>query len=34
MEANDIAIIVYSTTLLSAQAVAEEIIMRPQLGDL
>jgi short-subunit dehydrogenase len=34
MEANDIAQMVYAATRLSPQAVAEEIIVRPQLGDL
>lgn len=34
MEADDIAKIIYSTTQLSPQAVPEEIIVRPQLGDL
>jgi short-subunit dehydrogenase len=34
MEADDIAKVIYDTTLLSAQAVVEEIIIRPQLGDL
>lgn len=34
MEANDIAKIIYDATLLSPQAVVEEIIVRPQLGDL
>jgi short-subunit dehydrogenase len=34
MEAEDIAKMIYSTTLLSPQAVVEEIVIRPQLGDL
>ncbi|MFL5809436.1 MAG: SDR family NAD(P)-dependent oxidoreductase [Flavisolibacter sp.] len=34
MEAKDIARMMYAATELSAQAVVEEIIMRPQLGDL
>lgn len=34
MEANDIAEIIYTTSQLSAQAVVEDILMRPQLGDL
>ncbi len=34
METNDIAAMVYSATQLSAQAVVEEILIRPQLGDL
>lgn len=34
MEADDIAKAIYHTTLLSPQAVVEEIIIRPQLGDL
>jgi short-subunit dehydrogenase len=34
MEANDIAEMVYAATQLSAQACVEEIILRPQLGDL
>jgi short-subunit dehydrogenase len=34
MEANDIAIMIYAATLLSPQAVVEDIVMRPQLGDL
>lgn len=34
MEAEDIARIIYATTQLSPQAVVEEIVMRPQLGDL
>jgi short-subunit dehydrogenase len=34
MEADDIAHLVYATTQLSPQAVAEEIVVRPQLGDL
>lgn len=34
MEAEDIAAMIYAATQLSAQACTEEIIMRPQLGDL
>jgi short-subunit dehydrogenase len=34
MEADDIAKIIFNATLLSPQAVVEEIIVRPQLGDL
>jgi short-subunit dehydrogenase len=34
MEANDIAHMLYAATQLSQQAVVEEIILRPQLGDL
>lgn len=34
MEADDIAKAIYHATLLSPQAVVEEIILRPQLGDL
>jgi len=34
MEADDIAKVIYHATLLSSQAVVEEIIIRPQLGDL
>lgn len=34
MEAEDIAKMVYAATLLSPQAVVEDIIMRPQPGDL
>lgn len=34
MEVNDIATLVYTATTLSPQAVPEEIIVRPQLGDL
>lgn len=34
MEAEDIARMVYATAQLSPQAVVEEIVMRPQLGDL
>jgi len=34
MEATDIAELVYSATQLSPQACVEEIIVRPQLGDL
>jgi short-subunit dehydrogenase len=34
MEANDIAAMIYASSRLSAQACVEDIIMRPQLGDL
>jgi short-subunit dehydrogenase len=34
MEAEDIAKAIYHTTLLSPQAAVEEIVIRPQLGDL
>ncbi len=34
MEANDIAAMIYAASQLSAQACVEDIIMRPQLGDL
>jgi short-subunit dehydrogenase len=34
MEAEDIARMVYHATQLSPQAVVEDIVMRPQLGDL
>lgn len=34
MEANDIAALIYSASLLSPQACVEEILVRPQLGDL
>lgn len=34
MQANDIARLVYTTSQLSPQATVEEIIIRPQLGDL
>lgn len=34
MEAEDIASIIYSSTLLSPRAVVEDIVIRPQLGDL
>ena len=34
MEAGDIARMVYAATQLSPQATVEDIIMRPQLGDL
>jgi len=34
MEATDIATLVIAATKLSAQAVVEEIVIRPQLGDL
>lgn len=34
MEANDIAEMIFAATKLSKQAVVEEILIRPQLGDL
>jgi short-subunit dehydrogenase len=34
MEADDVAKMVYAASQLSAQACVEEIVMRPQLGDL
>lgn len=34
MEADDIAIMIYAATQVSKQAVVEEIVIRPQLGDL
>jgi len=34
MEANDVALTIWQTTQLSDSAVVEELIMRPQLGDL
>ena len=34
MEANDIAEMIYAATQLSPQAVVEDIVMRPLLGDL
>jgi NADP-dependent 3-hydroxy acid dehydrogenase YdfG len=34
MEANDIAKMIYAAAQLSPQACVEEIILRPQLGDL
>ncbi len=34
MEANDIAEMIYATSQLSTQAVVEDIVLRPQLGDL
>ena len=34
MKSNDIAAMIYTTSQLSVQACVEEIIMRPQLGDL
>ena len=34
MEANDIAEMIYTATLLSPQACVEDIVLRPQLGDL
>ncbi|MEK0422186.1 MAG: hypothetical protein RLZ95_96 [Bacteroidota bacterium] len=34
MEASDIAKMIYAATQLSPQAVVEDIVMRPQLGDL
>ncbi len=34
MEAEDIAKTIFATSQLSPQAVVEEIVLRPQLGDL
>ncbi len=34
MEVNDVAEMIYAATKLSAQAVVEDIVIRPQLGDL
>ncbi len=34
MEAGDVAQIIYAASLLSVQACVEEIVLRPQLGDL
>ena len=34
MEAEDVAKMIYAASQLSAQAVVEDIVMRPQLGDL
>jgi hypothetical protein len=34
MEASDVAAMVLAASKLSAQAVVEEIVLRPQLGDL
>lgn len=34
MEANDVAQMVYAASQLSPQAVVEDIVMRPQLGDI
>ena len=34
MEASDIAAMIFACTKLSPSAVPEEIVMRPQLGDL
>ncbi len=34
MQANDVAEMVYASSLLSPQACVEEILLRPQLGDL
>ena len=34
MEANDVAKMIFAATQLSAQACVEEILLRPQLGDL
>lgn len=34
MEANDVANLIYAASLLSPQACVEEIVLRPQLGDL
>jgi hypothetical protein len=34
MEADDVAKMIYAATQLSPQAVVEDIVLRPQLGDL
>lgn len=34
MEAGDVAMMVHAATMLSGQAVVEDIVLRPQLGDL
>jgi hypothetical protein len=34
MQANDVAKLVYAATQLSPQTVVEDIVLRPQLGDL
>ena len=34
MEANDVAQMIYTASQLSPRAVVEDIVMRPQLGDL
>ena len=34
MEVNDVAAMIFASSQLSPQACTEEIIMRPQLGDL
>jgi hypothetical protein len=34
MEADDIARMIYAASLLSPQACVEDIVLRPQLGDL
>ena len=34
MEAQDIATMIFAATQLSPQAVVEDIVMRPQLGDI
>jgi len=34
MEANDIAIAIWGALQMSTSAVVEEIVLRPQLGDL
>jgi hypothetical protein len=34
MEAEDVAKMIYASSQLSPMAVVEDIIMRPQLGDL
>jgi short-subunit dehydrogenase len=34
MEADDIASMIYAASLLSPQACVEDIVLRPQLGDL
>ena len=34
METNDVAVLIYAAACLSPQAVVEDIVIRPQLGDL
>jgi hypothetical protein len=34
MEAGDVASMIYAAAFLSPQACVEEIVLRPQLGDL
>jgi NADP-dependent 3-hydroxy acid dehydrogenase YdfG len=34
MEPQDIATLIYTTSRLSPQATVEEVVIRPQLGDL